>query len=179
MQIFFSLLYAPLVFFLLRHYDIRSVSIALFTFSLIWLFLLRKSKDFSLLFPLFYLIIALLAFFIQSFTLLKIMPFLISAFFSLFILVSYFQKKSIILYFAKKFSQNPISSKEAEYIYRSTLFWFGISLLNSILHLIIFFDENIDFWLYYSSIGWYFLFIFAGIFQFLHRKYFFLRISNV
>ncbi|RLA80737.1 MAG: hypothetical protein DRG78_10395 [Epsilonproteobacteria bacterium] len=179
MSFLFSLLYAPIVFLSLRYFDIQIVSIIILITSGLWFSFLKNKKELSAFFPLFYILVAIISFFSEKFFVLKIMPLLISALFSLFILLSYFKRKSIILYFAEKFSKIPISEKEKEYIHNSTLFWFFITLLNTAVHLTIFLDSNLYFWLYYSSIGWYFLFIFAGIIQFLHRRYVFLRKENV
>ncbi len=179
MGFIFSLLYAPIVFLSLRYFDIQLVSAIIFSISALWFFFLQNKKELSSLFPLFYMLVALISFFSEKFLVLKIMPLFISTFFSLFILLSYFKKKSIILYFAEKFSKVMISEKEKEYIHHSTLFWFFVSLLNTAIHLSIFLNSNLNLWLYYSSFGWYFLFIFAGLIQFLHRHYIFLRRENV
>ncbi len=175
----FSLLYAPVVFLSLRYFDIKIVSIIIFIISTIWFIFLKNKKELTSLFPLFYILIALISFFSEKFLVLKIMPLFISAFFSLFILLSYFKKRSIILYFAEKFSKTAIPEKEKEYIHHSTLFWFFVSLVNTTVHLSAFLNPNLYFWLYYSSFGWYFLFIIAGLIQFLHRHYVFLRRENV
>ena len=106
---------------------------------------------------------------------LKAFPLVLSSTITLFILLSYIKKKSMILYFARKFSKAEISKQEKEYIHNSTLFWVGVSLINVIFHLIIFLDNSETFWVFYSSIGWYFLFGIAGIFQYLHRKFVFLK----
>lgn len=179
MNFLFSLLYAPLVFLSLRYFDIKMVSIILFVMSTLWFLLLKNKKDFSILFPLFYMMVAIIAYFLKDFLVLKIMPLLISSLFSLFVLLSYLQQRSIILHFAEKFAKTPILEQEKEYIRRSTLFWFVICVINTAIHLIIFLDTNLSFWLYYSSFGWYFLFVVAGIIQFLHRRYIFLRNDNV
>lgn len=179
MNFLFSLLYAPFVFLSLRYFDIKIVSIVLFVVSMLWFFLLKNKKEFSTLFPLFYMLVSIIAYFLKAFAVLKIIPLLISSLFSLFILISYLQGKSIIVYFAEKFSKIAMSEREKAYIHSSTLFWFAISVLNTAIHLIIFLDTNLSFWLYYSSFGWYFLFIGAGIIQFLHRRYIFLRNDNV
>ncbi len=178
MNILFSLLYAPLVFLSLQYFDIKIVSIILFFVSAFWLLLLKNKKEFSTFFPLFYMIVAITAYFLNGFLALKIIPLLMSSIFSLFILFSHMQRRSIILYFAEKFSKTPISEEEKEYIYRSTFFWFVLSVLNTAIHLIIFLDTNLSFWLYYSSFGWYFLFVGAGVIQYLHRRYVFLRNDN-
>ena len=179
MGFIFSLLYAPIVFLSLRYFDIKLVSIIIFIMSGLWFIFLKNKKELSSLLPLFYMFVALISFFSEKFLVLKIMPLFISAFFSLFILISYMKRKSIILYFAEKFSKVSISEHEKEYIHRSTLFWFFVSLINTIIHLTAFLNANLYFWLYYSSVGWYFLFIFAGLLQFLHRRYIFLRRKNV
>ncbi len=173
MNIIISLFYAPFVFFSLRYFDIKIVSINIFIISLIWFFIIIKKGDKQALYPLVYICIALTSYFIESFYILKVLPLLIAIFFTILILVSYINKTSIILFFAKKFSKKSIDKKEEEYIYKSTLFWFFIALINTLIHFYIFISENISFWLYYSSIGWYFIFIFAGILQFLHKKFIF------
>jgi len=179
MNFIFSLLYAPLVFFSLQHFEIKTVSLFILILSTLWLILLREEERFSLLFPLFYMGVALFSFFSEELSILKLMPLLISTLFSLYLLWSYLEKKSLILYFAKKFTKGEISEREELYIHHSTLFWFIITLINIMIHLTIFLDTNLEFWLYYSSVGWYFLFISAGLLQFLHRQYVFLRRENV
>ncbi len=79
----------------------------------------------------------------------------------------------------RSFQKKDISQKEQEYIHNSTLFWLGISCINICLHIGVFLNDNIDFWIYYSSIGWYFIFVFAGILQFLHRRFVFLKALDV
>jgi len=179
MSFIFSLLYAPIVFLSLRYFDIQLVSVIIFIMSGIWFVFLKNKKELSSFFPLFYMLVAVISFFSEKFLVLKIIPLFISVFFSLFILLSYLKKRSIILYFAEKFSKVPISEKEKEYIHHSTLFWFFITLLNTAVHLSAFLNTNLYFWLYYSSFGWYFLFILAGLIQFFHRRYIFLRRENV
>jgi len=109
---------------------------------------------------------------------LKAFPLILSSIITFLIYLSYLKKKSMILYFALKFSKVEISKEEKEYIHNSTLFWVGVSLINVIVHIYIFFDTHDSFWVFYSSIGWYFLFLFAGIFQFLHRRFVFLKRMN-
>ncbi len=103
------------------------------------------------------------------------MPLIISSIFTLIIFISYLNKKSVILYFVKKFSKKEISKKEEEYIHKSTLFWIIISCINIYIHSLIFQSEDISSWIFYSSFGWYFLFISAGIIQYLHRKFIFFK----
>ena len=175
MNFILSLLYAPFVFAAFRYFDIRTVSLAVLTMSLIWLaFACRKGKK-EALYPLLYSIIALLAFFLRDFSILKVVPLLISGFITLFITISYIRDNSVILYFARKFARHKLSVEEEAYIHRSTLFWIGVSLTNVLIHLYCFLDKRIDFWLYYSSVGWYGVFLAGGVLQYLHRRFVFAR----
>jgi len=175
MNIILPLLYAPFVLFLLNYYDVKIVSSIVFGISILWLLTYENKKDTSVLFPILSIAFSIFSFFSEAFSFLKAIPLFVSIYFSFFILYSYLQKKSMILLFAEKFSKKPLNIKEKEYIHQSTLFWFLVSLINVLIHFIFYLDKNVDFWLYYSSIGWYFLFLFAGFLQFLHRRYIFLR----
>ncbi|HIQ47343.1 MAG TPA: hypothetical protein EYH57_06960 [Sulfurovum sp.] len=179
MNMLFSLLYAPLVFLSLRYFDIRHAAAAIFIIAALWFLFSLKNIKITILFPLFYMSIALFAYMSEAFLVLKIMPLLISLFFSLLLLVSYLQERSLILYFANRFSKHTIEEKEQAYIQKSTLFWFLITLVNIAIHTLAYLSDTMYFWLYYSSIGWYILFILAGILQFMHRKYCFLKDDNV
>jgi len=131
----------------------------------------------SLLYPI--IIIFSLKYFnttLEDALILKVFPLVLSSIITLLIILSYIKKKSMILYFAKKISKSEISQNEKEYIHKSTIFWIIISFINVIIHFIIFTNiNNASFWVFYSSIGWYILFLGAGIIQFLHRKFIFLK----
>lgn len=179
MHLVISLLYAPLIFFALQRYEIQTIALTVFVCSILWMMIIKKEDKLSILFPLFYLIIAISAYFLETFLLLKSMPLIVSILFSIYLLISYLKKQSLILYFAKKFSSMSICEKEEEYIHNSTLFWFSITLLNVCIHLIILLSDNLELWLYYSSVGWYLLFLIAGVIQFTHRKFIFIKRKNV
>ena len=109
---------------------------------------------------------------------LKAFPLLLSSVITVLIFLSYLKKKSMILYFAKKFSKDEISEQEKEYIHNSTAFWVAVSFINVLIHFKIFIGTSSYFWVFYSSIGWYILFFFAGVIQFFHRKFVFLKRLN-
>lgn len=178
MNILISLIYAPLVFLAIKYFNIEIVSIILFISSCTWFsFTVRKSYKESL-YPFLYILLSLCTYFLKDFVVLKAMPLIISSIFTIIILISYLNKKSVILYFAKKFTKKEISQKEEEYIHKSTLFWIIISCINIYIHTLIFQSENISSWVLYSSFGWYFVFILAGLVQYLHRKFVFLKVSH-
>mgnify|MGYP001068510489 CR=1 FL=1 len=172
MNLLISLFYAPIVFYSLRNFELKTVSLIIFIFSLFWLlFTVKKSKK-EFIFPIFYLGVSLLAYYLDNFLFLKILPLLISTLISIYILYSYISKNSFIFIFLKRFNKK-VEEKEEDYIQNSTLFWFFVSLSNVLIHSIIFYKEDMFYWTFYSSIGWYFLFIIAGIIQFIHKKIYF------
>ena len=150
----------------------------IFIVSVVWLLVSLQKEKRQMLYPLLYMFIALIAYLLKDFSILKVLPLLISSFITLFITISYLRNNSVILFFAKKFARHEISPREQEYIHQSTLFWIGVSLVNILIHLRIFLGGNIDYWILYSSFGWYFIFLLAGLLQFLHRKFIFMKRSQ-
>jgi len=178
MNIIISLLYAPIVFYSLKNFELKTVSLVIFTFSFIWLILNIKKSLKDCIFPLFYLVISLLAYFLNDFLLLKLLPLLISVLISAFILYSYISKNSFIFIFLEKLNKN-VDKEEKNYIQKSTLFWFFVSFINVLIHAIILYTKDILYWTFYSSIGWYFVFIIAGFIQFIHKKIYFNKDTHV
>lgn len=172
MNLIISLFYAPVVFYSIKNFELKTVSLVIFIFSLIWLILSIKKGLKEYIFPLFYLGVSLLAYSLNSFLLLKILPLLISILISIFILYSYILKNSFIFIFLEKINKK-VEDDEKAYIQKSTLFWFFVSAINVLIHTYILYLEEIVYWTFYSSIAWYFLFILAGIIQFIHKKIYF------
>jgi len=175
MHILFSFLYAPVVVVLLSYFNIKAVSMGLFGFGILWLFSLKKKDIKTTLFPLFYIVVAISAFVLDDFLVLKFLPLLISLAFIFFLMASYFDNDSIIVHFARKIHKRSLLEKEEMYINRSTLFWIALACVNILLHVTILLLKNDHYWIIYSSFGWYLVFIFGGIMQFLHRRFIFLK----
>lgn len=173
MNTLLAIVYAPLVFYALKTFDIKIVSVAIMIASLLWTLALIKKGFKAILYPLLYLIVGLMTFLLDDFMVLKILPLLITAFITAVITLSYIKKESIILHFVKHFSKKEFNEQQEAYIERSTLFWVMVSLLNLALHLYAYFSDDINFWVFYSSIGGYALLLVAGLFQFLHKTYIF------
>ncbi len=178
MHILFSLFYAPLVFLSLRYFDLKVVSSVVFIIALIWLVIAMRKNYKESIFPSFYIIVAILAFSFENFLLLKSLPLLISILVSLYFFYSYFTKNSFILLVLDKFKKD-ISTNEKEYIQKSTLFWCIISIINIFIHIFVLQSDNINYWIYYSSIGWYFVFIVAFVLQMIHKKIYLKKETNV
>lgn len=175
MQILFSFLYAPLIVILLSYFEIKPVAIGLFCFGVIWLLSLKEKVLKTVIFPAFYIGVAAMAFWLDDFIVFKFLPLLISLSFLMLLISSYFDNASIILHFAHKLHKNPIDEKEETYIQHSTLWWMGISCVNIFAHIAVLLLKNDEYWVVYSSFGWYFVFAIGGIVHFLHRKFIFLK----
>ncbi|WP_419767176.1 hypothetical protein [Arcobacter sp.] len=113
-----------------------------------------------------------MAYFLDNFLFLKMLPLLISTLISIYILYSYISKNSFIFIFLERLNKD-VKVEEKNYIHKSTLFWFYISLVNVVIHSFVLYLKDMFYWTFYSSIGWYFLFILAGVVQFVHRKIYF------
>jgi len=172
MNLLISLFYAPIVLVLYKNFEIKNVSIFVFILSFIWLLISLKKGLNEYLIPLFYLIFSIIAYFLGNILLLKVLPAFISTLLCIYILYSYFTKNSFIFDFLSRFRKK-IEQKEKEYIQKSTLFWFFIALINLIVHCYILYLDDIILWTFYSSLGWYFIFIFGAIVQFIHKKLYF------
>lgn len=172
MNLIISLFYAPIVFYSLRTFELKTVSLIIFIFSLIWLLVSIKKNVKEYIFPLFYLGVSVLAYYLDNFLFLKVLPLLISGLISTYILYSYITKNSFIFIFLERINKK-VYEEEKNYIQKSTLFWFFISLLNVMFHSFVLYSKDMIYWTFYSSIGWYFLFIIAGVIQFFHKKFYF------
>lgn len=175
MNLMISLLYAPIIFYSLKNFEVTSVALILGIFSLLWFIVSIKINFKESIFPLFYLGVSFFSYFLNNVLLLKLLPLFISLFITLFILYSYLTKNSFIFIFLKRFKKT-VEDDEKNYIQKSTLFWFFVGVLNVFIHTYIVTSNNMLYWTIYSSVGWYFLFMTAGLLQFIH-KYFCLKKS--
>lgn len=173
MNIIISLMYAPLIFFSLKYFDIQSLSIGVGILSTLWYFFTIKQRSSDKYYPLVYIFVALCGFFLEKVWVLQLVPLFISLIITSLFFISYLNKKSIILYFIKKFSQKEIDENEKNYIQKSTFFWVILSSLNTIFHLYFYVQTNLEFWVYYSSFGWCLIFLIGGSLQYIHRKFVF------
>ena len=103
----------------------------------------------------------------------KLFPLFMSVLVTVLILISYYKKNSMVLKFAKKYAKFEITKDEEDYIQKSTLFWVVVSFVNVLIHIYMYFQTNIELWVFYASIGWYSVFIIGGILQLAHRQFIF------
>ncbi|RBQ30736.1 hypothetical protein CRU92_10340 [Arcobacter sp. FW59] len=174
MNLIISLIYAPIVLFSLKYFDIKTASIYIFIFSFVW-FLVNIKKGFKEYgFSLLYIIFALFAYLAQDSLFLKITPSVLAFIVTSFVLYSYITKNNFVIYYIEKFKKD-LNDEDKIYLQNSTLFWFFVALTNLILHLFILYYDNIIIWTIYSSFAWYFVFIFGLIIQIIHKKIYFNR----
>ncbi|WP_066154701.1 hypothetical protein [Aliarcobacter cryaerophilus] len=172
MNLIISLIYAPIVLFSLKYFDIKTASIYIFIFSFFWFLLNMKKglKEYG--FSILYMIFALVAYFVENSLFLKITPSILAFIVTAFVLYSYLSKSSFVIYYIEKFKKN-LSIEDKIYLQNSTLFWFFVALTNLLLHIFILYYNDIVIWTIYSSFAWYFVFIFGLIIQIIHKKLFF------
>ena len=171
MNLIFSILYAPFVFYALQNFELQKVALVLFSFSLLWLISLYKKPLKETIFPLFYFFVSIMAYFINHFYFLKALPLIISVLISIFMFYSYHSKNSFIFIFLDKIKKK-VGPKEKEYIQKCTLFWCFISVINISLHLFVLQHNNLNYWLFYSSFLWIFVFLAAALLQVVHRFFY-------
>ncbi len=135
----------------------------------------------SFLYPItLFFIIKYLGLNLDDMMVLKLLPLFVSVYVTLLIIISHIRKNSLIIKYAKRFSKQDLSEEEIIYIKKSTLFWIGISLINIVIHVGVLLHVNEYYWLTYTSVGWYSVFAFGGLLQYIHRKFVFLkRVKNV
>lgn len=87
-----AFIYAPLIFFALKTFDIKMVSLVILGASFVWILFCLKKGIKSALFPLLYFGVGLLTFLLESFMVLKILPLLITALITGTFCISYLKK---------------------------------------------------------------------------------------
>lgn len=165
---------------MLKYFDIKTVSFGILVFGGLWLLSLKEKSIQSVLFPLFYILVAISAFLLNDFLVLKFLPLLISLAFILFLILSYFHNNSILLHFARKIHKHPLGIDEEAYIHRCTIF-LDFTLLLECLFTCRHFTPRKQLLLDYlfTSFGWYMVFVIGGFMQFLHRKFIFFKGNNI
>lgn len=175
MHVILSFLYAPFIVVLLNYFAIQHVALFVLSVGIVWFITIKPKVLKKVIFPFFYMAVAVVAFLMDDFVVFKFLPLLMSLSFLFFLIVSYFDNESIILQFARKIHKKPISETEEAYIKKSTLFWIFITFINIIAHITVLLLQDNAYWVIYSSFGWYFVFGMGGLIHFLHRKFIFLK----
>ena len=172
-----SLIYAPTLLLLLNLFEFRNVCITLIIFSAAWLLalLVTNKGGRDRYFPLLYLALGIAGLFFQDINLLKLLPLLLALIFTAIAFLASWRKEPFILEVARRFSRHTISSEEEAYIRQSSKFWLLLFCLNAGIHVLVLVHPNVYYWAFYTSVGWYGIFLLGALLQYLHRRYLFLR----
>lgn len=174
-----SLIFAPLIILSLKFYALDDIALIIVLLSLTWLIFVfyRDGVNIELITPAIYFTFALLTFFIESFETIKIVPALISVSFFILFLSAVLEKRGLILYFANRYYKKEIPKEVQQFLAKSDYYWAAVTLVNTLVHLYIFFYADREVWAFYSSIGWYGLFGSALAGNILYGKLFVEKVS--
>lgn len=172
LSIVVSLLFPPSFVLLIQYFDFKSVAFAYMLFMLGYLILsvmLKESlKNIST--PLIYFTFVIFAYMLSSMEFIKIIPALISATFFIFFLVSFLQKKELILGFTKKFYKKKLDENEEIYLAKADGYWAIVIFINTLIQVYLVFQNDNELWAFYSSVGWYIYIFIALLLQILYGK---------
>ena len=100
----------------------------------------------------------------------KYIPVTLSSIFFLMFVDSHFNKKYMILGFTQKFYKKELKKEEIEFLKKGDLYWVGVMLVNTLVHIYVVNFTSDVVWAFYSSVGWYVLFFGALIAQIVYGK---------
>jgi intracellular septation protein A len=169
---FLNILFAPLFVLFIHYFEFKSVVLAYLVGALIYLVYKIKTNvsKRELISPILYVVLLGIAYSFSSIQAVKYMPTTLSAMFFIMFIDSHIHKKYMILDFTKQFYKKELQKSEIEFLKRGDLYWVFVMGLNTLIHIyIVNFCSDII-WAFYSSIGWYFYFFTALIFQILYGK---------
>lgn len=175
-----SILFAPSFILLLQYFDFKNVTLLYLFFIFVYLVILIFYKqELKIIFiPIIYFVFLVLAYILSSIEFVKVIPALISVVFFLLFLIAYRQKKELILSFTKKFYKKKLGSDEERYIANGDGYWAVITFINILIQLVLAFYASDSVWAIYSSVGWYFYFFIALLFQIIYGKFYVVKGSR-
>lgn len=173
------LLFAPSFLLLVHYFNFKKVVSGYIFISLIMLlfFFIKKKKVQDYIVLSVYIILLSVAYFFTSFSIVKLIPTLISlAFFTLFTQAAA-KKQALIYKVSKRFYKKKFTPQEIAYLKKGDAYWALVILLFMIGQVIVVFFASNVVWAFYSSIGWYIYFIVALILQILYGKMYAIKMS--
>ena len=169
---FVNILFAPMFVLLIHYFEFRLVVLTYLVIAILFFLYMYKKKSTyrDIIVPSLYVIVLCIAFYFSSLETVKYIPVTLSSIFLMLFVDSHINKKYMILGFTKKFYKKELRDIEIEFLKRGDIYWVGIMLLNTIVHLYIVNYSSDIIWAFYSSIGWYGLFFWALIVQIIYGK---------
>lgn len=120
--------------------------------------LYRNRERGELLAPLLITAIGGLAYFANDPTALRLYPMILSLAFLAYFITARIRKSYPLIGWVERIKKRPLSSDEHSDLIRSHTFWIGVLSLNTAVHLVLVFHDNILWWAAYAFAGWYLLF---------------------
>lgn len=120
--------------------------------------LYRNHTREELLAPLFITLVGGFAYVANHPFALKLYPLTLSLTFLAYFITAHIRKSYPLIGWVERIKKRPLTTGEESDLIRSHSFWIGVLSLNTAIHLILIFHENIKLWAAYAFVGWYFLF---------------------
>ena len=167
-----SFIFAPSFILLLQFFDFKTISLVYALLMLCYLLfsIIIKTDIKTIATPLIYFIFIVIAYFFSSLEYVKAIPALISSFFFLFFLESALSRRHTVLKFSQKFYKKELTISEEKFIASSDGYWAVVTFFNVLIQVALIFNDNNQFWAFYSSIGWYIFLGMALVLQILYGK---------
>lgn len=168
-----TLLYVPLVLIGMHYLHVSMIGSLMVGMGMLLggYGLFRNVTKEELLAPLFFTMIGGSAYiWNQPFTL-KLYPLALSLVFLAYFLISFIRQTYPLIGWVERVKKRPLRDNERTDIIRSHVFWIGVLTLNTAIHCVLVFHENINWWAGYAFAGWYLLFGAAILLQigYVHR----------
>ncbi len=171
---FLSLFFAPFFVLLIQYYELRDVVLVYLSFAvLFFLYTYFKKKSYrDMLMPAIYIVALSIAYYFSSLDAVKYIPVTLSMIFLLLFIDSHLHKREMILGFTRKFYHKELKDAEVEFLKKGDVYWVGVMLVNTLIHLYVVNFSSDVIWAFYASIGWYILFFVSLAIQIIYGKFY-------
>jgi len=172
MSSFIAIIFAPLFVILSHYFEFKSVVLVylivacgFFIYSCI-----KRTSYKNIVLSGIYFVFLMLAYYLSSLNSVKYIPVTLSIIFLSFFIDSHFNKREMVLNFAKKFYPKKLTLDEMEYLKNGDAYWVFVMGVNTLIHLYVVNFTSDVVWAFYTSVGWYILFFTALISQIVYGK---------
>ncbi len=167
-----NIVFAPLFVILIHYFAFKDVVFAYLCIAFLYLlwFLIKKKPVTDVVIVSTYIVILAIAYYFSSIKIVKFIPAILSLIFAVLFLDSYLNGRHMVLGFTKLFYKKELSQEQKVFLERGDLYWVFVMLINTVVHLIVVYSCDDNFWAFYASIGWYGLFFSALAIQIIYGK---------
>ena len=154
-----TLLYVLFIVIGLRFFPPAEIGAVLFFIALVWLTyeLIRSADLRSLAVPAFAAVIGAVVWIVESATLFKVLPALISALFFIKFAEAVIRNKPFLAGMVQKTPKMKWTEEKLAYINSSHGYWMAVSGINTVIQLMMLFAP-MNIWALYTTLGWYLFF---------------------